>query len=112
MERADRPCPRAASHRPTALLSGKTGLFSFCARGRADVCGYYSPKHGFLQLDFLQRKHLNRHCGRQRQADLDVADAEGLALLRSLRGRLPGHALPCFVRELPNGGGKRPVEAS
>ena len=61
--------PRAASHRPTALLSGKTGLFSFCARGRADVCGYYSPKRGFLQLDFLQRKHLNRHCGRQRQAD-------------------------------------------
>ncbi|MEO3472786.1 lysine-2,3-aminomutase-like protein [Roseomonas sp. CAU 1739] len=41
-----------------------------------------------------------------------VPDAEGLALLRSLRGRLPGHALPCFVRELPQGGGKRPVEAS
>jgi lysine 2,3-aminomutase len=38
-----------------------------------------------------------------------VPDAEGLALLRALRGRIPGHAIPTFVRELPAGGGKRPV---
>ena len=60
---------RTVLHRPTALFYGLTGLFSSCARRRADVCGYYILKHGFLQLDFLQRKHLNRHCGRQRQAD-------------------------------------------
>ncbi|GGJ30073.1 lysine-2,3-aminomutase-like protein [Neoroseomonas lacus] len=41
-----------------------------------------------------------------------VPDSEGLALLQSLRGRVPGHAIPCFVRELPQGGGKRPVTAS
>lgn len=40
-----------------------------------------------------------------------VPDAEGMALLRSLRGRVPGHAIPTFVRELPDGGGKRPVGA-
>ena len=38
-----------------------------------------------------------------------VPDAEGLALLQSLRGRIPGHAIPGFVRELPEGGGKRPL---
>ncbi len=38
-----------------------------------------------------------------------VPDAEGLALLRALRGRIPGHAIPAFVREQPAGGGKRPV---
>lgn len=40
-----------------------------------------------------------------------VPDEDGLALVRSLRGRVPGHAIPTFVRERPNGGGKRPVEA-
>lgn len=38
-----------------------------------------------------------------------VPDSEGLALLQSLRGRLPGHAIPTFMRELPLGGGKRPL---
>ena len=38
-----------------------------------------------------------------------VPDAEGLRLLEGLRGRVPGHALPVFVRESPAGGGKRPV---
>jgi lysine 2,3-aminomutase len=38
-----------------------------------------------------------------------VPDGEGLALLQSLRGRLPGHAIPAFMRELPLGGGKRPL---
>ncbi len=41
-----------------------------------------------------------------------VPDAEGLALLQSLRGRIPGLAIPAFVRELPDGGGKRPIGAS
>jgi lysine 2,3-aminomutase len=41
-----------------------------------------------------------------------VPDAEGLALIESLRGRLPGHAIPAFVREQPNGGGKRPVRCA
>ena len=40
-----------------------------------------------------------------------VPDADGLALLRALRGRVPGHAIPTFVRERPNGGGKKPVGA-
>lgn len=38
-----------------------------------------------------------------------VPDEEGLALLQSLRGRVPGHAIPTFMRELPMGGGKRPL---
>ncbi|NMJ42587.1 lysine-2,3-aminomutase-like protein [Roseomonas sp. JC162] len=38
-----------------------------------------------------------------------VPDEDGLALLRALRGRVPGHAIPDFVRERPQGGGKRPV---
>ena len=41
-----------------------------------------------------------------------VPDEEGLDLLRALRGRVPGHAMPAFVRERPNGGGKKPVGAS
>lgn len=41
-----------------------------------------------------------------------VPDDEGLALLRTLRGRVPGLAIPTFVRELPHGGGKRPIGAS
>jgi lysine 2,3-aminomutase len=42
-------------------------------------------------------------------ARFQVPEAEGLALMASLRGRLPGHALPFFVRETPMGGGKKPV---
>lgn len=38
-----------------------------------------------------------------------VPDEEGLALMRALRGRVPGFAIPHFVREQPEGGGKRPV---
>ena len=38
-----------------------------------------------------------------------VPDAEGLALLRALRGRVTGLAWPSFVREAPEGGGKFPV---
>jgi lysine 2,3-aminomutase len=38
-----------------------------------------------------------------------VPDAEGLALVEALRGRVPGYAVPLFVREQENGGGKRPV---
>jgi lysine 2,3-aminomutase len=40
-----------------------------------------------------------------------VPDAEGVALVEGLRGRVPGFAVPVFVRERPNGGGKRPVSA-
>jgi lysine 2,3-aminomutase len=43
-------------------------------------------------------------------ARFQVAPDQGLALMAALRGRLPGHALPLFVYETPNGGGKRPVE--
>ncbi len=38
-----------------------------------------------------------------------VPDAEGLALLRALRGRVTGLAWPTFVREAPGGGGKFPL---
>ena len=41
-----------------------------------------------------------------------VPDEQGLALLQALRGRLPGHAIPAFVRERPAGGGKRPLGAA
>jgi lysine 2,3-aminomutase len=40
-----------------------------------------------------------------------VPDAEGLALVQALRGRVPGHAIPAFVRESAGGGGKKPVSA-
>ena len=39
-----------------------------------------------------------------------VPDAEGVALVKALRGRVPGHAIPAFVRESPGGGGKKPVD--
>jgi lysine 2,3-aminomutase len=42
-------------------------------------------------------------------ARFQVPEAEGLVLMAELRGRLPGHALPLFVRETPMGGGKKPV---
>lgn len=42
-------------------------------------------------------------------ARFQVSEADGLTLMAALRGRLPGHALPLFVRETPMGGGKRPV---
>lgn len=40
-----------------------------------------------------------------------VPDAEGVALVEGLRGKVPGFAVPVFVRERENGGGKRPVRA-
>ncbi|MFM8614973.1 MAG: lysine-2,3-aminomutase-like protein [Alphaproteobacteria bacterium] len=43
-------------------------------------------------------------------ARFQVPETAGLALMVALRGRLPGHALPLFVRETPMGGGKKPVE--
>ena len=43
-------------------------------------------------------------------ARFQVSEDDGLALMAALRGRLPGHALPFFVRETPMGGGKKPVE--
>ena len=43
-------------------------------------------------------------------ARFQVSEEDGLALMAALRGRLPGHALPFFVRETPMGGGKKPVE--
>ena len=42
-------------------------------------------------------------------ARFQVPEVDGLALMAALRGRLPGHALPLFVRETPMGGGKKPV---
>jgi len=42
-------------------------------------------------------------------ARFQVPETEGLLLMAALRGRLPGHALPLFVRETPMGGGKKPV---
>jgi lysine 2,3-aminomutase len=39
-----------------------------------------------------------------------VPDASGVGLVKALRGRVPGHAIPAFVRESPGGGGKKPVE--
>lgn len=41
-----------------------------------------------------------------------VPEAEGLALMHALRGRISGVALPTFVKETPNGGGKVPVGSS
>lgn len=37
--------------------------------------------------------------------------AEGQAIFRQLRGRVPGHALPTYVLDIPGGAGKVPVEA-
>jgi lysine 2,3-aminomutase len=42
-------------------------------------------------------------------ARFQVAEEDGLALMAALRGRLPGHGLPLFVRETPMGGGKKSV---
>ena len=42
-------------------------------------------------------------------ARFQVPEEDGLALMAALRGRLPGHALPLFVRETPMGRGKKPV---
>ncbi len=42
-------------------------------------------------------------------AHFHVPISEGLALLSTLRGRLTGIALPTYVQETPNGGGKVPL---
>ena len=42
-------------------------------------------------------------------ARFQVLEENGQALMAALRGRLPGHALPLFIRETPMGGGKKPV---
>ncbi|WP_198371759.1 lysine-2,3-aminomutase-like protein [Roseomonas rosulenta] len=44
-------------------------------------------------------------------ARFSVPDAEGVALVEGLRGKVPGFAVPVFVRESPGGGGKKPVRA-
>jgi len=36
---------------------------------------------------------------------------EGRAIFRALRGRVPGHALPTYVLDIPGGAGKVPVDA-
>ena len=38
--------------------------------------------------------------------------SRGRALMKALRGRLPGHALPTYVVDLPGGAGKVPVSES
>lgn len=45
-------------------------------------------------------------------ARFQVPEDDGLALMAALRGQLPGHALPFFVRETPMGGGKKPVTSA
>ncbi|WP_137177555.1 lysine-2,3-aminomutase-like protein [Roseomonas sp. AR75] len=42
-------------------------------------------------------------------ARFHVPEAEGLALVESLRGRISGLAQPTYVKETPGGGGKVPV---
>jgi lysine 2,3-aminomutase len=42
-------------------------------------------------------------------ARFEVPEAEGLALMAGLRGRISGLAQPTYVRETPGGGGKVPV---
>jgi lysine 2,3-aminomutase len=42
-------------------------------------------------------------------ARFEVPEAEGLALMAALRGRVSGLAQPTYVRETPGGGGKVPV---
>jgi lysine 2,3-aminomutase len=44
-------------------------------------------------------------------ARFHVPEAEGLALVAGLRGRVSGLAQPTYVRETPGGGGKVPVRA-
>ena len=41
-----------------------------------------------------------------------VPISRGIALMKSLRGRIPGIALPLYVVDLPGGGGKVPVDSS
>jgi lysine 2,3-aminomutase len=41
-----------------------------------------------------------------------LAIAEGQAIHRALRGRLPGHAIPAYVLDLPGGFGKVPLAES
>lgn len=40
-----------------------------------------------------------------------LAISRGQAIFRALRGRVPGHALPTYVLDIPGGAGKVPVEA-
>jgi lysine 2,3-aminomutase len=42
---------------------------------------------------------------------LRVSLDRGLALARALRGRLPGHAIPTYVLDIPGGLGKVPVDS-
>lgn len=45
-------------------------------------------------------------------AHFEVPEAEGVRLMRHLRERLPGYAVPRYVRELPRGESKQMIEAS
>ncbi|MDO4569828.1 MAG: KamA family radical SAM protein [Planctomycetia bacterium] len=45
----------------------------------------------------------------QGAAHFEVPDEEGLKIVRALRGRLSGYAVPQFVREIPGEEGKRPI---
>ncbi len=53
--------------------------------------------------------HLDRAPGTAR---FRVPLARGRALMKALRGRLPGHALPTYVVDIPGGQGKVPVAES
>jgi L-lysine 2,3-aminomutase len=48
--------------------------------------------------------HLLDHV--QGAAHFDVPEARGVALIESLRARLPGYLVPRLVREIPGAGGK------
>ena len=46
----------------------------------------------------------------QGAAHFEVSEAEGRALIDALRARLPGYAVPRFVREIPGAPSKTPLE--
>jgi len=99
------PLPRCGRSRAVVPLLGQTVLL----RGVNDSAEALEDLFRAMLRARVKPYYLHALDPAQGVSRFAVPDAEGVALVESLRGRVPGHAIPVFVRERPNGGGKRPV---
>lgn len=103
---ADAAAALRALARASAVLLGQSVLL----RGVNDSTQALEDLFRAMLRNRVKPYYLHQLDAAPGTARFHVPEAEGLALLRGLRGRVTGLAWPTYVREQPGGGGKVPVE--
>ncbi len=98
---------RALSHAGAVLL-GQSVLL----RGVNDTADALEALFRAMLRHRIKPYYLHQLDAAPGTARFHVPEAEGLALLASLRGRMTGLGMPTYVREQPHGAGKRPIGPS